>query len=802
MTQKRQRFVADQRFDLPNYNQMMDFISDEFHNYNRAFISESNKIVSGWKIVDAGGLTARVDNAAFSLLINSERVDKHNINYRDPSLPLLEVTLADNATNFVEVELFTGTTGNQSVAIWDQTANSGEGEEFIQNVDTAQCEDARLVTNTVAFTVGNPARIPLASVTTASGSITLITDARDFMYHLDTDFDFDGTAFGVTRTDKVIKTFKEDSDAIKTIIKEMKGLTNWYDPESTTSLDLLERMNYILTDGGVIHWDLPKGATGSLIAHLSDPVTGVADGDTFVISDGVTPITFEFDMNGSSPPNAVAVPLQGSSAQVKTAIVNAINAAAFNITATPGDGNRIELSNSTIGLAGNILITESLSNDSSLNPLGMDGGFATTELRWTGALNIVAPSRAFSYTIDAQTISVADGEVAYVTLPDVGVVPGGSLAVSTTASSSYLLDAANTRNYIIAYRSGTKIYFGNGWQNVELEDGESNQLGDGITEEWVVATGLVDETDDTPPYTSNHFVSPDASFTQAISELDDIMESLFNLVTGVQYDEYVTLGAPTVAGSKITLPPPFGVGVDQTYQTGFRQLEVFFNGAKVNEVDDYIEVANVGAGIGDEIELVYDLPANVKIQFRIQTGGGQDGTVSVDAPDVFDEGALAVSTVARLNFVGPGVRIEEPTIGIADVIVQYPREIGKLCKNGTGSAIPIGKAVAWLDDGTITLADANVSSVADIVGVTAEEIAPGVFGTVIKAGNVAGALLGLGATPGNKVYLSGIPGDLTLTPPAGLTDTIIFMGRAEPPDGVATPIANDLSLMPEIISEP
>lgn len=797
--QKSQRFVADQRFDLPFYRSMIDFIAEEFYNYNKAFISTENKIVSGWKVIDVGGLTVRVDASSYSMLINSERVESQGVNYRPTTFSLLELDLDDNATNYVEVELYDSTTGNESAAIWATTANSGNGEEIIQAVDTANCQDARLVSNTIAFSVGQPHRIPLAVVTTLGGSITDINDQRDFMFHLDSNFDFDGTAFGETRTDKVIRTFKEDSDAIKTIIKEMKGLSNWYDPEGTSSLHLLDRLNYMLVDGGNISWGLPKGATGALIAHPSDPSTGISDGDTLTISDGVTSIVFEFDTDASAPPNAITIPLEGTAAQVKTAIIAAITGSALTITATDGGGNRIDLVNTVDGTAGNVLITESLSNASSLNPSGMGGGVDSTALSWSGALRIVTPSHAYEYTIAAQTITLTDGQVAYVTLPDVGVAPGGPLVVSVADSTAYLLDSDNTRGFIFAYRSAGKIYFGNGWQNVELEDGETSQLGDGISDEWIVATGLVDETDSTPPYTSNHFVSPEASFTQAISELDEIAETLFNLVTGVQYDESTTLLAFTAAGSTIKLPAPFGSGSFQTYQTGFRQLEVFFNGRKVNQTDDWLEVANIGAGIGDEIQTVYDLPANTKIQFRVQTGGGQDGSISSDAPDVLDEGALAVGIASSINFVGAGVRVATPSLGQADVIIQYPREIGKLCRNDTGVTIVAGRAVAWLDDGTIALADADVVSLSDIVGVTAEDILDGEFGIVIKAGCVPGALAGLGALPGAQVFLSGTPGEFTLTVP--VVDGV-RMGNAEPPDGVATATAEDLYLRPEFVPAP
>lgn len=806
--QKQQRFVADQRFDLPQYESMMDLISAEFNAYNKSFITDTNYIVKNWKIEDGGGLVVKVNNTAESLLINSERTGKEGIQYRPSLMTLLTKTLEDNATNYVEVEITTQTTGSDAVAIWDTAANSGQGEEFIQNVDTVQCEEPALVSNTVAFSVGQPQRIRLATVVTAAGSIVSITDARKFLYKLYTDWNF-----GVTRTDETIGSLKSNDDAIKTILKEMKGTTNWYDQQTLSVENIIERMNYILVDGGNVSWNLPKPARGSLIAERGDPNNGIKDGDTFTISDGVTAVTFEFDTNSSVSGGNTPVTITTNMvvASVKSAIVAAINAHAFNVTASPGSSNRIDLVNDANGTAGNVTITEVMANASSqgvsLSPEGMSGGFSATSLIWTAALRVIAPSRAFAYTISAQTIAnLADGEVVYVTLPTEGVAPGGPLSTSKVASSAYVINPTNTRNYIIAYRSGSKIYFGNGWQSVELEDGETSQLGDGISNEWLIATGLTSEYDSTPPYTSAFWVTPGTSFTQAISELDTISEAVWNLVTGKIYDELlISDGSPTYAAlAFVTLPAPFGIGAPQTYQTGFNQLEVYFNGRKTTQGvgQDWVEDANVGAGIGNRIQLLYALPLDTKITFRIQTGGGQAGSVGSNAPDVYDEGSLVESQVGQINFVGPMVRATSPAPGQVDVTFRYPRELARLCKNMTGSSIAAGKVVAWLNDGTIQLADANISTLSDFVGVTAEIIPDGAFGTVIRAGACPGAVTGLGATIGAPVFLSGTPGELTLTAPSGISDTVVRMGRAEPADGVASPTATDLWLQPEVIAEP
>ena len=780
---------------------MMALISAEFQNYNKAFISPVNYVVKNWGIEDAGiGLTVRVNVGSDSLLLNSERTGFELFNYRAAGTAPLTIALEDNSTNYVEVEISQQTTAEDSVAIWDAVANSGAGTEFIQNVDTVNCQEPVLVSNTIGFSIGMPQRTKLAIVVTAGGVIVSITEARKFLFKLYTDWNF-----GLTRTDTTIGSVKDNDDALKTSIKEMKGLPNWYDNPGITTLNLLERFNYMLVDGGFISWNLPKVAHGALTAVASDPNSGIKDGDTLTISDGATSITFTFDTDASNPANKITVPLNGTPSQVKAAIIAAINLAAYGVTASAGSGNRINLTNTATGTAGNVTITQSISNSASLSPVGMNGGLSTTALTWTAPLHVIAPGRAFTYQIAAQTVSaLADGQLAYVTLPAEGATPGGDLAVTVVNASAYLIDPTHTRNYIIAYRSGSKIYFGNGWQSVQINDGEQIALGDGIPTEMLTALGFPNEFITVPLWQSNYWVSPTADMTTAVSELDQVAEAVWNLVTGKVYDETVTSdGTGTYAASAfVTLPPPFGVGPAQTYQTGYNQLQVFFNGRKAQQGigNDWVESANVGAGIGDRIQLLKSLPLDVKLTFRIQTGGGQTGAVATASPDVFDEGSLVVSQVSQINFTGAAVTASSPGPNQVNINVQYPRELAKIHKNGTGSTIAAFKVVAWQDDGTVALAEADMPSVSDLAGITIAPILAGAFGIVIKLGNVPGALAGLGALPGAPVYLSDTAGGMSLTPPPGLTDALIRLGRAEPADAVASATANDLWLSPEILA--
>jgi hypothetical protein len=246
--QRKQRFVADQRYDLPHHESMMDYISKEFYSYNKAFFSPLSRIVSNWRVENNGGLSIRVNNTSSSLLFISEKINKEGINFREEAYTLLTHTLADNSINFVEIQIVSDTCAPDTVAIWDTTANSGAGEEYTQTVDTAYEEEPLLISNTIAFT-GDSDKLPLAIVTTSGGVIVSIVDARKMLFELESDWNF-----GVTRTDRTIGSLKNAYDALATSIKEIKGVSKWYDAPFASTKILKEYQNMFISGGGLIRW--------------------------------------------------------------------------------------------------------------------------------------------------------------------------------------------------------------------------------------------------------------------------------------------------------------------------------------------------------------------------------------------------------------------------------------------------------------------------------------------------------------------------------------------------------------------
>lgn len=117
-------------------------------------------------------------------------------------------------------------------------------------------------------------------------------------------------------------------------------------------------------------------ATGTLV--LGGQPT---DADKYVISDGTTAVTFEFDSNSSvvETPTLRKVVIGGSVATTLTNLQTAINAApTFNVTATTITlGTTVNLRNDAAGVAGNVAITQPTNVSTFLSSTGMTGGIYT-----------------------------------------------------------------------------------------------------------------------------------------------------------------------------------------------------------------------------------------------------------------------------------------------------------------------------------------------------------------------------------------------------------------------------------------
>lgn len=136
---------------------------------------------------------------------------------------------------------------------------------------------------------------------------------------------------------------------------------------------------------------IPAGqATGTITPPAG---SGLVDGETFTISDGVTTKVLEFDNNASVTGGLVGVKFTGAdtATQVRDAIVTAVNGAGLNITAsntTVRDGEVLRpaalLTNKHHGQHGNVPITETVA-DTTFLVAGMANGIGgTSGARFSG----------------------------------------------------------------------------------------------------------------------------------------------------------------------------------------------------------------------------------------------------------------------------------------------------------------------------------------------------------------------------------------------------------------------------------
>lgn len=115
-------------------------------------------------------------------------------------------------------------------------------------------------------------------------------------------------------------------------------------------------------------------ATGTIVAVA---VANLVDTETFVVSDGVSSKTFEFDVNGTGVTAGrvqVNVSTDTTSAHVRDRIITAINSqTGWNIRAFIAAAATVGLKNTVPGSAGNVTITEAVA-DAGFTVSGMTGG--------------------------------------------------------------------------------------------------------------------------------------------------------------------------------------------------------------------------------------------------------------------------------------------------------------------------------------------------------------------------------------------------------------------------------------------
>lgn len=234
---QRTRILANQRLDLPDFNNIEDFICADFKAIHKNVWTNQNFVFSGFAASGIGTNTVSIALAGSSLVIGQN----DGVLYIGASSlsPASTSSLTPGSTNYIELSISQDTGGADSRAFWDGTAAGGEGAEFSQIVDTFIFLKADLNVSTSNFS-GDPDKVKICEVdVNGSGVITAIRDARNLFWRLGRSnnpaysypwasrVEPASTAFN--GADKDITNLKQWADSVMDAVREMKGTTYWYE---------------------------------------------------------------------------------------------------------------------------------------------------------------------------------------------------------------------------------------------------------------------------------------------------------------------------------------------------------------------------------------------------------------------------------------------------------------------------------------------------------------------------------------------------------------------------------------------
>lgn len=393
-----------------------------------------------------------------------------------------------------------------------------------------------------------------------------------------------------------------------------------------------------------------------------------------------------------------------------------------------------------------------------------------------------------------------------------------SPALVGTGACDVYLDAFGSESapftlnsFVLAIRQGAKVWVGGG--ALELEQGETNQLGDGISSQLMTYIGAVSESDSDPNYTSTDVVTQGNPLNDAISELDANVGAINDALATPLYDERILYPTGLLANTNITIPNNSrDSGNPHFYEPGTADMIVFVNQLIKFVDEDYEEVDN------QTIKFLYDLPNDAEVRFRDAViGGGDSGggggstlqdaynagdtiTTSVGIPFTVGGAAAKVAqfngdigvtgvidplglelTPTGANPLGAGKQgiwanlsnelVYEDGTNPSKNIIQAIEDLEsgsgvsgltRLMFNNTGSVIPKGTPVYSPSAGLIAPARGTVDAESRVIGLAAENIPDATNGTVVFSGMLTGVS---GYTHGSYLYLGDDPGEAIDTEP-------------------------------------
>lgn len=268
-----QNWINQQRVDVPHLRSIESAVRNDFDELFAAFVlGESNSyVIRGFEIEMAGsigasanGLQLIVEDSAILHGASNEAGTFFELPPGETNQVLsattntrVEGAFTPGALNYVSVE-FTRTVDDSTTSqlyLWNPTTQN----EITKTLPLAETFDYKIIISSSVFTSNV---LPLAIVQTdGSNNVLAIQDRRPMLFRLGTagadtpdpfyEYGWDNHAEGRSENfwsssnstvspfrggDKQIRTFKENDEALKTELKQIKGTTYWYSPNNAGSL--------------------------------------------------------------------------------------------------------------------------------------------------------------------------------------------------------------------------------------------------------------------------------------------------------------------------------------------------------------------------------------------------------------------------------------------------------------------------------------------------------------------------------------------------------------------------------------
>ncbi len=500
----RNLFHNNQRYDLEDFNAQLAAARSDAHFFIQRFYSDQAYILQGFTISSSfiGQATADVSLTSATLINGDNSGDVSwwtAENTPDPITLPTGVGGLLSGRNYVELQIYAEDGTPLQRAFWDPSANSGEGEEFTQEVDTVTEMRVRVVINQTGFTTDDSSLIALAIIDLdGDGNIQGIRDRRELFYRLasstDVDAEFTWSSRTAPATTLVFETAAGTAFTVDETVTFTSGATATVSVAGTNNIQVFDFSNDNLQPGDTVTGST-SGATATLQSYC-ESFTG-ADKDIHDMRDMLAALMNEIRVvKGTRFWHEI-----GDAASLMT-LLNYVNALITPVSA----GARLGWSGTTL------TITDSaVSGQTSADALGA--------VRIPGYSGDVYLCRQDG-TGGSATITIPDGSLLYVELPTAGSSRSFSGAGSGTTNYRVVTRAEfnpSDSNFVLAYREGSKLIVkGMG----EMDSGEERQIGDEVSGDLLSYIGVANETTAEPTYASTDVVTQSASLTTAVGELD------------------------------------------------------------------------------------------------------------------------------------------------------------------------------------------------------------------------------------------------------------------------------------------